>query len=201
MKHLDKIQTLLPLGYLYLVVLGIIKETTYFYQLDINIIKYSSIMDILISPIATLTSHVVIFTTILLFIIFCYYLPSILYKHDHKKWVQKMFELKKTKENFSDDEIKNYYQLVTIKFLAVLLLSVYLGYGCTDGYMASKKIKDNTLKFNYKLTYSSDDTEEIFLLEANSIYYFYVQKGSKNIKIAPIGAIKNLELIKNKKLQ
>ena len=201
MKYLDKIQTLLPLGYLYLVVLGIIKETTYFYQLDINIIKYSSIMDILISPIATLTSHVVIFTTILLFIIFCYYLPSILYKHDHKKWVQKMFELKKTKENFSDDEIKNYYQLVTIKFLAVLLLSVYLGYGCTDGYMTSKKIKDNTLKFNYKLTYSSGDTEEIFLLEANSIYYFYVQKGSKNIKIAPIGGIKNLELIKNKKLQ
>lgn len=201
MKHLDKIQTLLPLGYLYLVVLGIIKETTYFYQLDINIIKYSSIMDILISPIATLTSHVVIFTTILLFIIFCYYLPSILYKHDHKKWVQKMFELKKTKENFSDDEIKNYYQLVTIKFLAVLLLSVYLGYGCTDGYMTSKKIKDNTLKFNYKLTYSSGESEEIFLLEANSIYYFYVQKGSKNIKIAPIGGIKNLELIKNKKLQ
>lgn len=51
MKSIEKLQNLIPLGYLFLVVMGILKESVYFYQLKINILKYSTIMDILISPI------------------------------------------------------------------------------------------------------------------------------------------------------
>jgi hypothetical protein len=57
MKNLENLQSYLPLGYLYLVILGIIKETVHFYQLGINILKYSTLMDILIGPIADLMSH------------------------------------------------------------------------------------------------------------------------------------------------
>ena len=49
---MEKIKNLLPLGYLYLIILGILKESILYNQLDINILKYSSIMDIMISPIA-----------------------------------------------------------------------------------------------------------------------------------------------------
>ncbi|SFC98008.1 hypothetical protein SAMN05421780_1169 [Flexibacter flexilis DSM 6793] len=35
MKEFEKLQSLLPLGYLYLVVLGILKESVFFYQLGI----------------------------------------------------------------------------------------------------------------------------------------------------------------------
>ena len=79
MKHIDKIQAILPLGYLYLVVLGILKETVFFYQIGINILNYSSIMDILISPIATCLSNPLIFIAVISFFVFCYYLPTILY--------------------------------------------------------------------------------------------------------------------------
>jgi len=36
------------------------KESLFYYQLDVNILKYSSLMDVLISPIAELTSTSVI---------------------------------------------------------------------------------------------------------------------------------------------
>ncbi|WP_284652829.1 hypothetical protein [Flavobacterium terrisoli] len=199
MKHIDKTQHLLPLGYLYLVVLGILKETAIFYQLDINILKYSSIMDVLISPIATATSNPVVFITIVAVFIFSYHLPSIIYKNDHKKWVQKAFELKKTKAETEDSEIKNYYLLISTRFLATFLLSIYLGYGSAEGYITSKKIKENKLHCDYKLNFNTGESEDVFLVESNSLYYFYVAKGEKHLKIAPISGIKNLVVIKNKK--
>lgn len=195
MKHFEKIQTLLPFGYLYLVILGIIKETAFFYQLDINILKYSSIMDILISPIATLTSNPFVFIIITIILVSSIYLPSFLFKHDHKKWVQKIFELKKTKSESTDDEIKNYHLFISIKFLAVFLLSIYLGYGVGEGYTTSKRIKNNKLKYDYKLNYATGESEIVSILETNSVYYFYVEKGKQCVKIAPIGGIKNIEII------
>lgn len=197
MNYIEKIQNALPLGYLYLIIVGILKESVFFYQLDINILKYSSIMDILISPIATLTDNPISFITIILIFVFCYHLPSILYKNDHKKWIQKIFELKKTKSELSDVEIKNYYLFISIKTLAVGLLSVYLGYGGAEGYFASNRIKNNKLQYHYTLNYNTGESEDICLLEANSLYYFYVSKGNKSVKIAPISGIKNITVSKN----
>jgi hypothetical protein len=196
MKNIEKIQNLLPLGYIYLIIIGILNETAFFYQLDINILKYSSIIDILIIPIAILTSHIITFITIASIFILCYYLPSILYKHGHKKWIQKIFELKKTKNELSDTEIKNYYLFIAFKTLAIFLLSVYLGYGIAQGYITSERMKNNKLHYDYKLNYNTGESEEICLLESNSVYCFYVEKGSKSVKIAPISGIKNIELTK-----
>nr|WP_315145444.1 hypothetical protein [uncultured Flavobacterium sp.] len=195
MKDIEKIQHILPLGYLYLITVGILKETVLFYQLGINILKYSSIMDVLISPIATLISNPIIFITISAIFVSNYYLPSILYKYGHKKWVKKAFELKKTKEELSDAEIKNYYLYISIKTLAVGLLSVYLGYGVAEGHMVSKRIKSGKLKYAHNLNYTTGESEKVYLLESNSLYYFYVAKGEKSVKIAPIGSIKNIEIV------
>nr|WP_309757508.1 hypothetical protein [Flavobacterium sp.] len=60
MKLSEIVQRTLPFGYLFLVVLGIIKESIYYYQVGINILKHSNIMDVLISPIADLTSTPII---------------------------------------------------------------------------------------------------------------------------------------------
>lgn len=197
LKYTDKLQNLLPLGYLYLVILGILKESARFYQLGINILKYSSIMDVLISPIATFISHPIVFITIISVFVGSYYLPSVLYKHGHKKWIQKLFELKKTKNELSDPEIKNYYLFISIKTLAMVLLSIYVGYGVAEGYFTSQRIKDNKLQYDYKLNYITGEAVDISLIESNSVYYFYVEKGEKSIKIAPVNGIKNIELTKN----
>ena len=200
MKHIDKIQAILPLGYLYLVVLGIINETVFFYQIGINILNYSSIMDILISPVTTLVSQPIIFLLIFSIFIFCYYLPTILYNHGHKNWVKKIFELKKTMDDLPDEEIKNYYNLVSFRFLIIQLLCVYFGFGIGNGSITLDKIKNNKLHYDYKLNYTTGESEIVSILESNSVYYFYVSKGEKTVKIAPIGGIRNIELIKNRML-
>ncbi|TKC07947.1 hypothetical protein FA048_12335 [Pedobacter polaris] len=201
MKFSEDLQKLIPFGYLFLVVMGILKESVLFYQLGINILKYSTIMDILISPIATLTANPLTFLITIAIFAFSYHLPSILHKHDHKKWVQRIFELKHTKVDLPEIEIKRYYFVISIKFLAIGLLSVYLGYGSAEGFFMAQRIKKYKLKYDYTLNYSNGGTEQISLINSNSVYYFYVPKASKNIIITPIGAIKSIELTNNKMLK
>lgn len=192
MKYSEEIQKLLPLGYLYLVILGILKESLFYYQFGINILKYSTIMDILISPIAEFTSNPLTLLFIVLLFVFHYYLPRILQKHKDKKAMQKMLELKST-EGLSEEAAKNYYNFVSFKMFAMILLSFFIGTGIGSGYFTTKKIINGTVKYNYKLNYNSGESEQIYLINSNSIYCFYVKKGSKIIKITPVAAIKNIE--------
>jgi len=198
MKHIDKIEHLLPLGYLFLIVMGILKESVFFYQIGINILTYSSLMDILISPIATLTSNPVILTVIIFVFIFHYYLPQIIYKNENSEWVKKSFELHKIEKDLSEEDRKQHYVTITVKILATFLLSIFLGYGLAGGYFTSKKIKSNKLDYDYKLNYNSGESENVFIINSNTEYYFYVAKGNQTIKIAPVASIKNIEMIKNK---
>lgn len=82
-----------------------------------------------------------------------------------------------------------------------MLLSFFLGFGIGGGQNISKKIRQNKLNYSYKLNYNSGESEDIYLIESNSAYYFYVAKGNPAIKIAPVGAIKSIELTKNKMLE
>lgn len=195
MKHLEKIQYLLPLGYLYLVALGVLKEATFLYQLNINILNYSSIMDVLISPIATMTSHPLVFAVIISIFLICYTIPGILYKYDDRPSVQKMFDLKKTKKDYPETEIREYYLFKAAGFCAVFLLSIYLGYGFAEGNMTAKKMKEGSLKYKYRLTYTDGESKIISLVETNSLYYFYVAQGDKSVTIAPVSGIKNIMLL------
>jgi len=201
MKNIDKVQSLLPLGYLFLVILGIVKETISYYQIGINIIRYSSIIDILISPLAAVTSHPIFFITVLLLFIFCYHLPQILLKNEGKIGLHKFVGVDTTKiSNLSESKKIDYYTTISIKFLSTFLISIFLGYGFADGRSIAVKIKDKTLNYDYKLNYSDGNSEQVYIIGSNTAYYFYVTKGQQIVKIAPVNSIKNIELTKNKML-
>ena len=76
---------------------------------------------------------------------------------------------------------------------AVILLSFFIGTGVAGGYSTIHRIRENKIDYNYTLNYSSGESEQIYLISTNSIYYFYVEKGDKSIQIAPIGSIKNIK--------
>ncbi|MBC5837492.1 hypothetical protein [Flavobacterium muglaense] len=88
MKYNEIIQKILPFGYIYLVVLGIMKESIYYYQIGINILKYSNIMDILISPIADLTSNPIILIGFFIFISLLFLTSIYISKNFNKNWGQ-----------------------------------------------------------------------------------------------------------------
>ncbi|WP_264550870.1 hypothetical protein [Flavobacterium sp. N2038] len=197
MRISDDLQKLLPFGYLFLVIMGILHESFFYYMLGINILKYSTIMDILISPIATFTSNPVILIAILLLFILHYYLPKFLSKYHQREFIQKTFELKPI-EGYSNTEAKNYYNDIALKSLALFLCSFFLGYGLAGGYFTSKKIRDNKVQYNHKINFSTGESEQVYLINSNSLYYFYTTKGSKTIKITPLSAVKDIELTNNK---
>lgn len=198
MKFTENLQRLLPLGYLFLVVLGIIKESVYYYQFDINILKYSNIMDILISPIADLTSHPVVLFSFIAFILMLYLMIFILSKNHRKEWVRKIVGSKDSLGTLTEKEVKAYFGNVFLLMFALGLLSFFLGIGLGNGMKVSKRIASNGLEYHYKLTYNSDESKEIYLIGSNSANYFYVAKGNKNVQISPVGTVKIIELLPKK---
>jgi len=200
MKHLDKIHAILPLAYLYLVVLGIIKESIVFYQLGINIIKYTTIMDILLSPIAVITSHPLIFVVFILISIYPFTILRLFKNHSHKKWVRVAFGIKKNKDDLSEEEAESYGNSIFIKSFVWIYLSVFLGIAFQEGRSISQDIKTKKLKYDYKMHFESGSAERVSLIGSNSEYFFCVVLGNKNIQIVPIGSVRKIEQIKNKML-
>jgi len=200
-NNLDKLQSYLPLGYLYLIILGIVKESLYYYQLDINILKYSSIMDVLISPIADLTSEPVILVAVIFMVALSILLQFLFSRNSHKKWVQKFLSQNEAEKALSKEEIKATISRVFVVFCITALSTFFFGLGIGNGMKVVNKIKTNKLTYSHKISFDSDKTEEVYLFDNNSSYYFYLTKGNKNIKITPVGSIKSIELINNKKLK
>lgn len=191
----ENIQKLLPFGYLYLVIMGILKESIYYYQIGVNILKYSTIMDILISPIALLAEYPIILVCMLLYNAAIYLYFKYVSKHTDKAWARKVLSIQNN-ENLSQTELKQHLQQSFIKFLALGTLAFFVGIGISTGEVLSKKIIKGNLDYKHTLTYDGGEVEQIFLINTNSLYCFYLTKESKNIKITPISAIKHLEFDK-----
>lgn len=200
MKLSEIVQRTLPFGYLFLVVLGIIKESIYYYQVGINILKYSNIMDVLISPIADLTSTPIILLGFVLLILLLSLASLLISKNFDKDWIKKKIGSKKPLADITEEEVRTYFGKYFISMFAFCLLCFFLGLGLGSGSKVASKISNNELKYGYEITFGDGQTKEIYLIGSNSAYYFYVEKGNNNVKIAPVGAIKSVEITNNKVL-
>lgn len=199
MKYLEKIQGLLPLGYLYLILLGLLKESILYSQLSVNILDYSSISDILLSPLSDMSANPIIIIIAAFVVLLLLIFQNILIKNRQKNWAKKVLG----KDRFSDDlpksEIRKAILPYFVLFIGFEMLSLFVGLGLGEGRIISQKIKNNKLHYEQKIAFSSGEHEDVYIIDINSSYCFYVAKGNKNIKIAPIGTINNLELQKTKK--
>lgn len=200
-KLIEKLQTFLPLGYLYLIILGILRDGVFFYMLGINFLKYSSIMDILISPIAELTSQPIILLTVTLMILGFFFYYNFLANNSHKKWVRDSMVAKKyLKKNpdSSDNDLKIHIKKQVFFTIAFMISAFFLGGGVGTGLNVKDRITNNKLKIKHRITDDSGNQKDIYIIDSNSAYFFYVEKGSKVITIVPVGSIKKIELINNK---
>ncbi|MNY36231.1 hypothetical protein D3C86_1707060 [compost metagenome] len=82
-----------------------------------------------------------------------------------------------------------------------MIACFFLGGGLGFGISARDRIKNNNMRFNHRITYDSGKDVDVYMIDSNSVYYFYVEKGQKNITITPAGSIEKIEIIKNKMLE
>ncbi|MNR60387.1 hypothetical protein D3C85_1818510 [compost metagenome] len=66
------------------------------------------------------------------------------------------------------------------------------------GYFTKKKLKENKLEYSYQMDFNEGESKNVFVIGNNSLYYFYFVKGDKKVKITPLAAIKNIELVENR---
>ncbi len=125
MKLSEIIQKTLPFGYLFLVVLGILKESIYYYQVGINILKYSSIMDVLISPIADLTSTPIILLGFTILVLVLYVASLLISKNFNKEWLKKKIGSKKPLSDITEEEVRAYFGKYFISMFAFSLVCFF----------------------------------------------------------------------------
>jgi hypothetical protein len=189
------IQDYLSFGYLYLLILGILKDSIYYHFLGVNILAYSTIIDILLSPIVSLVERPLVLMLFLFFSSLFILEPYIHEKNRDKPWYQKWFNVKERDERFAKVGIFP----GGVKLLLLFSAGFFVGTGFGGGLKKSKQIKNNEFKLYDKIEYINGDQIDVDLLGQNSSYIFYLVKDAKTVTIAPIaGNIKKIEPDGNK---
>lgn len=190
------IQDYVSLGYLYLLVLGIFKDALYYGYLGVNIINYSNVQDILLSPIIHLTSDIRQFLIIFVGIPLLAYVVGYAAKKYHKFY--KDDEKYRSKKNFEKwdkaygEESSNDF-IMTLSLLC--LFGAFIGFGLGRGQKISKLLEAGELKNNHQITFTDETTLDVNMIGHNSDYIFYVVENDTIVTITPIQ--KNIKKIQN----
>jgi hypothetical protein len=187
------LQEYLSLGYIYLVILGIVIDVIYFKFFGINILNYSSISDILMAPINTIVNDVKVLVISILIVGVGFFIVPFLNKSNNlKKAPQKSNE-----ESGSSDEkdVPNNKNNGLIPILLLFPLFV-IGLKIGAGSATKSRIENGTFVANHSITFSDNSVKRVKVLGQNSGYVIFVVEGQKELSIVPIsGNIKEIKLI------
>lgn len=188
------IQEYLSLGYIYLVVLGIFSDVIYFKFLGVDILNYSTILDVLISPINIIVHDIRVFGAFTLIITTAYIMfgllgPKFHFKYREKKWYGKLYNVEKMDKKYADAKENSLVPLV-----AILVLSMFVGFGIGRGTKMNSKLEKGELESSHQIIFNDKDLGQVRILGQNSGYVFYVKEKEKVISISPI--VQNIKEIK-----
>ncbi|MEO1653301.1 MAG: hypothetical protein AAFU64_07135 [Bacteroidota bacterium] len=190
------IQDYLSLGYLYLLIVGITNDSIYYGMVGVNILSYSSLLDVLISPISYLTRSIYLTVTIFsiptLFLLFVRYNRRRHFKYRDELWYQRKHNVEKIDQSYAN---KN-FQLAMIGLTGLFIFSAYIGLGIGAGYKNREYIQSGDMYLGHEITFMDGKKISVKLIGHNSLYAFYVLKNNKEVTIAPIQG--NIRSIKRK---
>lgn len=192
MPFSDNLQNYLSIGYLYLLVLGIVKDAIYYGFLGINFLNYSNLLDVLLSPVEFLVADITVPLSILGLVIFFYFMGKTVEhyrsKHGHKKWFQRAFPV----QPVETDKGKQNFQLSSM--IALFLLCFFLGGSVGQGIKRAEIIEGNDFpKEKDVIVFIDDEKLETYIVGQNTEFVFYVRDSSQTVSISPIkGVIKEI---------
>lgn len=174
------ISEILPLGYLYLLILGILAESVYYGLLGVNFLSYASILDVLLGPIAILTDNLLLLGLLVVVAVVFY------------------FVMKKTSQKLQKTNPEKVSLGLTASWLfvmSIMILSAFVGYGLGGGMKERERIKEDNIEHNITLHFMNGESKDVRKLGNTGAFLFYIEKGQKHIHVAPIANnIKEIEL-------
>ncbi|WP_299134893.1 hypothetical protein [uncultured Tenacibaculum sp.] len=189
----------LSLGYLFLVVLGLVSEAIFYGFLDINYLEYVSILDALFSPISLLINNKLLFGVFIFFMLLTFFwivrFPKIHKKNKDKKWYRKLYKEDANKKGIKVSK-KSGFVFVVLYFLFALLLGFRLGAGINY----KKKLTNIKFKSDCLLIFKDNSKLKVKKIGQNSAYIFYVEEKDSVVTATPIlDNIKQIKRIKKEK--
>ena len=183
------------IGYLYLIILGIVSDAIFYGIFGVSYLNYTTILDALISPISLLTNNwfISLFLALMFWLMHMYFTKWMFKMYAYlreKKWYQKMYNIEKWDKKYSKmKEKKNKISgLMFIFFLLFVSMRTGMGIGMKQKY-ANKEIIPN-----YTLIFKDNTKLDVRKVGQNSAYFFYFIPGEKVITATPIAD--NLKQIK-----
>ncbi|SHN04175.1 hypothetical protein [Polaribacter sp. KT 15] len=189
------------IGYLYLIILGIVSDAIFYGIFGVTYLNYTTILDALISPISLLANNwvlslVLIFMFGLLYLYLTRWMPK-LYKYFRvKKWYQKIYNIEKWDKRYAKMGDKNNLlpALMFLFFLLFVSMRTGMGIGMKHKYQSKEIIP------NYTLVFKDNQQLDVRKIGQNSAYFFYFIPGETEITATPISDnLKQIKRLKKKK--
>jgi hypothetical protein len=183
------------IGYLYLIILGIVSDAIFYGIFGVSYLNYTTILDALISPISLLTNNwkISVFLALMFWLMQMYFSRWMFTIYAYlrvKKWYKKIYNIEKWDKKYAELAKKknNIQGLMFIFFLLFVSMRTGMGIGTKHKVNAEEVIPDFTLVFK-------DNTKlDVKKAGQNSAYFFYFIPGEKVITATPIAD--NLKQIK-----
>lgn len=184
------IQDYITLGYLYLVLLGVVNIVIYYSSFNINIFDYISISDILLAPINMLFLNYKLTAIIIVVIGIVSYLLKFVFWGINQLIGELANRFNKPSKGIVYQPMIAFILLFSYIFL---VLSTNMAKGM------SAKVADKSYNLNTRLTFADNTQKDVFVIATTSVYLFYVEKGEGVVSIMPIsGNVKSMKDIKHK---
>ncbi|MEO0898761.1 MAG: hypothetical protein AAFY71_20280 [Bacteroidota bacterium] len=184
-KYLHNLQNYLSIGYIYLLLIGIVHDAFYYGFFGINIMNYAGVSDILLSPISYLIENWWLLPTAALVAVI-----MVFYTRFAKRMLRQHYDKLEKEGNLTDkdkekrDRAEAIINPLTITMSAIL--GMYLGVGLVSGYTLSQEMKSGDLKANHTLVFSAGVEVNAHIIGQNGAYVFYVEQGSSIVTASPI---------------
>ncbi|WP_435415924.1 hypothetical protein [Polaribacter aestuariivivens] len=189
------------IGYLYLIILGIVSDAIFYGIFGVSYLNYTTILDALISPISLLANNwkISLFLGFMFWLMYLYitrWMPK-LYKYLRvKKWYQKIYNIEKWDKRYEQlEDKKNLLPgLMFLFFLLFISMRTGMGIGMKH------KFQTKTITPNYTLVFKDNEQLNVRKIGQNSAYFFYFIPGETEITATPItDNLKQIKRIKKEK--
>lgn len=183
------------IGYLYLIILGIVSDAIFYGIFGVSYLNYTTILDALISPISLLTNNwkISLFLGLMFWLMYLYFTNWMFKLYAYlkvKKWYQKIYNIEKWDKKYELlRKKKNLFPgLMFIFFLLFISMRTGMGLGMKQKYTNKEIIP------NYTLIFKDNSKIDVRKIRTKFSLLLYFIPGEKVITATPIAD--NLKQIK-----
>ena len=188
------------IGYLYLIILGIVSDAIFYGIFGVSYLNYTTILDALISPISLLTNNwfISLFLGIMFWLMYLYFTKWMFKFYAYlreKKWYKKLYNIEKWDKKYEElGKKKNVLPgMMFIFFLLFVSMRTGMGIG------TKQKLSAKEIIPNYTLIFKDNTRLDVKKVGQNSAYFFYFIPGEKVITATPISDnLKQIKVLKKK---